>query len=129
MGMYTEIVFKARITKNINHVAMQVFEVLFNPECEKIPVTLPDHAFFKCSRWRMIGSSGSFYHHPFGVSSWYDAGHSEDIYIFSRSDFKNYSSEIELFFDWCRPYLEALDGECIGWYWYEEEEAPTLIYK
>ena len=46
----------------------------------------------------------------------------------SRSDFKNYDSEIEKFIDWIGPHLDVNPGEMIGYYRYEEFSEPTIIY-
>jgi hypothetical protein len=43
------------------------------------------------------------------------------------SSFKNYSDEIKLFLDWIHPYTEGC--EYVGYYRYEVNEDPTLIYR
>ena len=129
MGMYTEIVFKATVRKDIDKKAMQILEHLFNSGPRPDKLELPEHAFFETWRWQSIGSCSSFYHHPRSVSDWYDVEYSDSIYIFSRSDLKNYDSEIDKFFDWIMPYIDEPGGQCIGWRWYEEDEQPTLILK
>ena len=125
MGMYTELVLKFEISKNLPKDVMQVFEYLFNNGEE--PSFIPDHEFFKKSRWFVIGKSSSFYHHPECVKSWCDVDYSDTIYIFSRSDLKDYNNEIQSFVDWAKPYIRPSTGDCLGWVWYEEEDAPTLI--
>lgn len=127
MGMYTEFVFKGEIRKTVDPVVMSVLSYLFNGNDR--PDTLPDHPFFSCDRWSSIGSCSSFYHHPRSINSWYDVGYSDTIYIFSRSDLKNYDDEISLFVDWVKPHLDVLPGCCIGWSWYEECDEPTLLIK
>jgi hypothetical protein len=96
------------------------------------PESLPDHAFFKCPRWSLIGICSSFYHHPKAMSDYW-TGHGDDDdrggYIFSRSDLKNYDGEIDHFLDWVMPYIDETEGHCIGWEWYEEDESPTLLFK
>lgn len=86
------------------------------------PDHIPDHPFFRCTRWDAIGSGWSFYHAPFSLSKM------EKGYIFSRSDIKNYDDEIRHFLDWLRPYIAPVVGRCIGWTWYEEADQPTLLY-
>ena len=122
MGMYTEILVKADVNiSEISETDLTVINYLFG-QGEK-PCSLPSHKFFTLHRWEFIGKSSSFYHHPRAISNF------EDSYIFSRSDLKNYDDEIENFFDWFRPLTTAEEGQCIGYSWYEEDAAPTLVYK
>lgn len=122
MGMYTEILVKADINlSTISEKDLAVINYLFG-EGEK-PNCLPNHTFFSLSRWELIGKSSSYYHHPKAINNF------EDSYIFSRSDLKNYDSEIENFFNWFRPLTTAEEGHCIGYMWYEENSQPYLIFK
>jgi len=121
MGMYTELVLKCSIKKDCPEQVKAILNSLFNGvEYNK---ELPNHPLFSCDRWHHIGSSHSFYHVP-----WHDSKYEKD-YIFSRCDFKNYAHEIENFLDWINPHIDAQPGTCIGWKWYEEDDAPTLLYK
>lgn len=122
MGMYTEAVIKADLLDDLPPDVMNIFLFLFGDN-ESEPTEIPDHAFFKCVRWKHLGKMSSYYHHPKAFSN------IEDTYIFSRSDLKNYDNEIELFFDWSEPYWNEPKGKCLGWSWYEEADAPTLIFK
>lgn len=120
MGMYTELVLKTEIKKNAPDQVHDILNFLFNGKDE--PAEKPDHAFFKFSQWKQIGSGCSYFHVPFPLSK-YDEG-----YIFSRSDLKNYDGEIQSFIEWLKPYIDGIEGVCIGWLWYEEEDAPTLLF-
>ena len=122
MGMYTEILVKAHIKRDIPIEVKEVLEYLFTDN-EKVPTILPEHEFFKDKSWRSIGSCNSFYHVPITLNFF------NGTTLFSRSDLKNYSHAIELFFDWIQPYVNAETGQCIGYKWYEEWSSPTLIYK
>lgn len=128
MGMYTELVLKIEVSKKIDESALNIFKYLFcNNNVE--PTVLPDHPFFKCKRWRCVGKSCSFYHHPETINSWAEYEYSPTIRIFSRSDLKNYDNEIDLFLDWASPYFYNSENSVVGWKWYEEDETPTLIRK
>ena len=121
MGMYTELVIKCTIKENLPKEVEDTLQYLFSDgEC---PEFLPTHPFFLTSRWVAIGKCSSYYHIPKSYS-YYKEG-----YLFSRSDLKNYSGEIELFFDWLDPYIAELTGKCVGWKWYEEYDVPELVYK
>lgn len=130
MGMYTELVLKCQIQDNLPDDVRAVLKFLFKEGKE--PAVLPDHEFFKCHRWSGIGHGSSFYHHPKAMSDYW-TGHDNDDnrggYLFSRSDLKNYDNEIANFIDWFMPYIDEVDGQCIGWEWYEEETEPALLFK
>lgn len=125
MGMYTELVLKCRIKGSAPKEVMDVIQYMF-AGADK-PARLPEHEFFTLPRWDSIGNCCSFYHHPSVVNSCPKFDYSEEQYIFSRSDIKNYSGEIQAFLDWVKPYIDAMEGQCIGWTWCEEELQPTLI--
>lgn len=123
--MYTELVLKCQIKANAPEDVMDVIRYMFAGG--ERPEKLPEHEFFTLPRWNFIGNCCSFYHHPSVVNSCPKFDYSEGQYIFSRSDIKNYSGEIQAFLDWVKPYIDAMKGQCIGWTWYEEELQPTLI--
>ena len=129
MGMYTELVFKAEIREDVPDDVHSILKHLFSGGDK--PDILPNHPFFEASRWGQIGNSSSFYHTPFALSAYSNPNQPESNggYIFSRSDLKNYSGEIGLFLEWVDPYIDEFAGQCIGWVWYEEDPAPTLIFK
>jgi len=135
MGMYTEIIIKAKIQADdaMSEDVKMILNYLFNPNDKTeilnqdgtpiSGITLPDHPFFETDRWWAIGRSSSYYHIPTTLNFF------DGSYLFSRSDLKNYDYEIDLFFEWIQPYLNEDIGTCIGWSWYEETKEPTLHYK
>lgn len=127
MGMYTELHFNAEL---IRKTPQQVLDVLgyMTGAFELAPATLPDHALFSSERWKGMLLCSSYYF-PLSVASsidWDDIAKSH--YLRVRCNLKNYGSEIENFLDWVMPYVHAGD-ECLGYYRYEEDPHPTLIYK
>lgn len=122
MGMYTELLLKTSIKRDLPEIVAETLNFLFNDR-EKELAQLPDHKFFTLPRWEMIGSCSSYYHIP-----WSESKYAEN-YLFSRSDLKNYDGEIEAFIDWIMPYIDEIQGQCIGWQWYEEDDIPTLLVK
>ena len=124
MGMYTELVLKTCIKDDIDDKILSVIMFLFGGGI--CPTDLPAHSFFDCPRWEVVGRGSSFYHHPRNVSS-FCVSCGGGKYLFSRSDLKNYDNEIELFLDWFSPLCEADEDACVGWYWYESEDRPTLL--
>jgi hypothetical protein len=122
MGMYTELLLKCDVKNDIPDADKKVLNFLFNNGEEPFLDELPLHKFFIETRWKHIGNSSSYYHIPWATSKY-----AED-YIFSRSDFKNYRTEIETFLDYLSPLLDTEEGKCIGYWWYEEDNEPTLIF-
>jgi len=123
MGYYTELVLKANVKRELPANVESVLRQLFNDGPEIVTEDLPNHQFFRCQRWSLIGASNSFYHVPWTSSKY------QGRYIFSRSDMKNYENEIEKFIDWLSPYLDEMDGKCIGWIFGEDDDKPKLLIK
>lgn len=121
MGMYTELLLKCQVKANAPEDVMDVIRYMFAGG--KRPEKLPEHVFFSLPNWDMIGDRNGFYHHD-DVFNIYHIGNQ---CIFSNSYIKNYSGEIQEFLEWIKPYIDAMEGQCIGWTWYEEELQPTLI--
>ena len=111
MGMYTKADAKLKINPCLpDDVAYAVWflssDMLEDADVKK----LPDHDFFKTQRWdyfHLVESKGF---------------HILDI------DIKNYDGEIELFFDWIKPYVLNPIGSEIGSSLYEEWDADTVYY-
>lgn len=125
MGMYTELVLKCEVSGDAPEIVKNVVRHLFSGG--ERPEQIPEHEFFKCHRWSSIGSGSSAYHFPEAISNLFKYDWDESLYIFSRSDLKNYDDEIAKFVDWITPHLVAHGETCIGWSWYEDDEKPTLI--
>lgn len=127
MGMYTEVLVKTSLREDLPKETLAVLDYMFGHKHGAQPEVLPDHPFFQLPRWDAIGKCSSYYHHPQAVNSIVKC--ESGWYIFSRSDFKNYSGEVEAFFDWFAPLTDVPEGQCIGYSWYEEDKIPTLIIK
>lgn len=123
MGMYTELYLSVRLKKDIPAEVDQVLRHLFNEQIELD--SLPKHEFFDCPRWECIGSMSSFYFAPESLSSYFSAGRSK--FIISRSDLKNYDSEIEKFLNFLEPYIDAGVATHIGHVRYEEDRHPMIL--
>jgi len=121
MGIYTELILKVRVHRELPKEVEEVLQYLF-AEGER-PEKLPDHEFFLLKNWTYIGNSSSYYHIPKSFS------HYEMGCLFTRFDLKNYDYEIEKFIDWIDDYIINESGSVIGWQWYEGSEEPTLLRK
>ena len=119
MGMYTQLVINTKIRDDISNEIINILAFLFNGE-ELNEDIIPEHKFFKCQRWELIGRCG----YILSATSQYKGG-----YLFSKSELKNYNNEIELFIDWLKPYICEYSDEFIGYWLYEEYDKPELIFK
>jgi len=127
MGMYTELHFNAELIKGT---PKQVIDTLrhMTGQDEHVPDELPDHPLFRTGRWDYMLQSSSYYF-PTSVASSVDYdGIANAHYLRVRCNVKDYDGEIVKFLDWVMPYVFA-DTECLGYYRYEEDDHPTLIYK
>ncbi len=121
MGMYTELLLKCTLRKDLPPDVEAVLQHLFNgADC---PAVLPAHDVFTHERWRQIGTNSTYYHIPWESSRYHEG------YLFTRSDIKNYSGTLEMFVEWLRPYIDGQPEQVIGWTWYEENNAPTLLLR
>jgi len=76
----------------------------------------------------MLFGCDSYYFNADTISTcrWDDISNS--YYLCIRSNLKNYDGEIRKFLDWIKQFVDAGIGEFLGFYRYEEDDDPTLIY-
>lgn len=126
MGMYTEMVLNCTVKGDTPADVLAVLRYMFNDDDR--PDENPDHAFFRCDRWPMLGGCSSHYFIPFALSKIESPTYVRDHYLSTRSDLKNYDGEIDKFVDWVWPYVDASPGDFLGYKRYEEDDHPTLLY-
>lgn len=133
MGMYTELHFNAELKKDLPKEVLNVFDCWFKKDNKKIG-KLPDHPFFKDTRWRQLTYDGSYYFDMLSGSFIGDeckkitTDPERARYISIRGNLKNYANEVGKFIDWIMPYLDKFDDDFLGFHRYEESEMPTLIF-
>ena len=128
MGMYTEFHFNVELKKSIGYEGGHVLGILnyMALETHHLP-ELPSHEFFETDRWRHLFTMDSYY---FSAKTRVDINFdkiSDSYFLCVRSNIKNYDSEIEKFIDWIMPYIDETET-FLGFYRYEENDKPTLIY-
>jgi len=131
MGMYTELYISALV--KVSGRDKEAFLRLFtNENTDNQLAAFADlHDAFKLSRvqFGMIPGGCSHYFVPMSTCQceWNEIA---DAYCLTfRCDLKNYEDEIETFMDWLMPHIDAEPGEHIGHMRYENDDAPTLLYK
>lgn len=127
MGMYTELHFNSELKKDLPEDVLKTLQYMIDHENE--PTDLPEHELFKCDRWTMLFTCDSYYFDADTHSTLRFDEISNAYYLCVRANLKNYDSEIEKFIDWIEPYLKKFEGEFLGFYRYEKNKQPTLIYK
>ena len=128
MGTYTEIHFASKLKNDTPEDVLTVIDYLVNGDLN-IPLAykyIPNHPFFNCQRWDIICRCGSAYFDYLPNAKLI----TDDYYrtLSFTSNLKNYNDEIHLFLDWIWPYLDKQDDNFIGYYRYEEDYDPKLIY-
>lgn len=118
MGMYTEIFFASEVDEHAYRILSSIID--------EGTLQGDGHRFFDLNRAELVfcGSSAYF---PGANHAKCEAGPSGDYYVSFRSNLKNYSGEIEAFFDWVKPH--CLNTNFIGYSLYEEDKTPVLYYR
>ncbi len=126
MGMYTELIFGARLKGNTPQEVIDTLKYMVGDLEEK-----PEKLAFETSTGRNVLIGGSFY---FGVHSSVSKFYYDDIAkawtLSSRANIKNYEGEIDQFLDWIKPYIDSGSGnrEMFAIKIYEEQDEPTIYY-
>jgi hypothetical protein len=47
--------------------------------------------------------------------------------LLGKGDIKNYENEIEAFFEWLMPWVDAKEGDFIGYKRHENDQKPDLV--
>jgi len=127
MGMYTELVFGARLKQEtpeqiINALKYMIGDLEDKPEDFPLPI----------DRFEWLLRESSYY---FGVNEPVNKMLFDDYLktwsISSRSSIKNYKDEIETFLEWIKPYIKKGSGkrDMYAIVIYEEASEPTIYYK
>lgn len=124
MGMYTRLTFWADFAEDSP--AVPVIKSLIDG-LDHDRAEFPGHPFFdRAHAWAVLTCS-SYYHRTGRTVFTYD-----DIarawWLNVDSSLKNYDNEIDAFLGWVAEYDTGVDG-FRGFYLYEEDEHPTLIYR
>ena len=130
MGMYTEFHFNVQLIHNLPKEVENILKYMIGEsDGEDIsPPDLPNHKLFSTPRWQVMLMGDSYYFAADTISTLRYDNITNSHFLCIRCSFKNYDSEIELFLDWISPYIEMDSGEFLGFYRYEMDEIPTLIY-
>ena len=128
MGMYTELHLNVELRRDTPAEVLDVLRYMLREiPVEERPET-PDHPFFETGRWFVLFTMDSYYFKADTHSTLRWDETAEAHFLGVRCNLKNYDQEIQHFIDWITPYVEAEEGDFLGFYRYEETEIPTLIH-
>ena len=119
--MYTEIYVNVDLREDTPDEVIAVLKAICGGE-DETPLE------GKPSRWCMLFNSGSYYTPNTSCNSLTYDKIGRCWSLLGKGDIKNYEGEIEAFFEWLMPHIDAEDGEFIGYSRYEESDEPTIIY-
>ena len=140
MGMYTELHYNVELKKDTPVEVIEILKIMVSEtDIGNEDTKVPKHKLFKkggldsflygnTRRWRDMLQCDSYYFSADTHSTLRYDDIGKTHYLCIRTNFKNYANEIKLFIDWIELYVYAEPGEFLGFYRYEEENEPTLIY-
>jgi len=124
--MYTELHFNAELKQDVPKEVIKILQYMIGDIIT--PVERPQHELFQTYRWDSMLVSDSYYFDADTHSTLRFDEIGKSHYLCIRCNVKNYDNEIEHFIDWIKPYLEKYKNEFLGFYRYEENSNPTLIF-
>jgi len=126
MGMYTELIFGAELKKDTPIEVIEALKYMIGEKKER-PINFP----LPNGRCEWLFRGASYY---FGVNRpvgkmWFD-DITKNWIVSTRSNTKNYGSEIEDFLEWIKPYINSGSGsrDMYAIVTYEEDETSTIYY-
>lgn len=124
--MYTEIYVNVDLKKETPEGVIQVLKgmcgSLSDEETEEVLKPYP-------GRWAYLFYSGSYYTPNTYCRLLEFDSITEKWSLLGKGDIKNYGQEIEAFFEWIMPWVNAFPGEFVGYSRYEDQDKPTLYFK
>ena len=128
MGMYTALSLGVQFRRDTPADVIDTIEYMVTGRRERAADEYSSralHPFFSTDRWPALLRCDSYY---FDWQTDYHFGPDQGrYYLTGVSNLKNYSNEINLFLDWIEPHLDT--HGYLGWKMYEEDVAPTLLFR
>ncbi len=123
MGMYTEIYVNVDLKEDTPTEVLNTLRAMCDKDGDS-PL-LAD----KPRRWSYLFNDGSYYTPLTDCGKFTYDDIAGQWSLLGKGDIKNYEGEIEAFFEWLMPHIDAYEGEFIGYHRYEEKLLPTLMVK
>jgi hypothetical protein len=120
MGMYTEIYVNVDLKEDTPEEVINTLKAICEFDFDS------DYLDNKPTRWSFLFGNGSYYTPRTSVSNLTFDAIGNHWSLLGKGDIKNYENEIEQFFKYIEPWVE---NKFMGYIRYEEDDAPTLMYK
>jgi hypothetical protein len=121
--MYTEIYVNVDLKADTPKEVLDVLTAMCAKDSDS------PHLADKPDRWWYMFNNGSYYTPLTACALLTHDEIGGNWSLLAKGDIKNYEGEIEAFFAWIMPYVDAEQGEFIGYSRYEEDQLPTLVVK
>lgn len=130
MGMYTEIIFGARLKEDTPDSVIEAIRELMDPKVRTEQPVWPDHEYFRSERMYGVFHSDSYYFPGCTQTEFEYDTITRSYSLFLRHNLKDYNNEIKKFLDWIKPYIEQGSGsrDFYAIVCYEEDDEPTIYY-
>lgn len=130
MGMYTELHYNVRLSRDTPDSVLRTLKVMLGyADREDFSSRELDRDFLDEGRTEYMLRCDSYYFDADTHSTLRYDDIAETYYLCVRCNLKNYDQEIQRFIKWINPYVDSFTDSFLGFYRYEEDETPTLIYK
>lgn len=127
MGDFAELNIRFKLKEDIPDSVIYTLDYMASRQMQE-PAELPDHPLFKSRRWNhMLHGNDDPAGDDVGVTIFEKDRRDNGLFIFVRSVYKD-RGEVDLFFDWIYPYIDALWLEFLGYIKYDTNDHPQLIY-
>ena len=123
MGMYTEIYVNVDLNSDTPDDVIDIIKYVVSGDLEYFR----ENDRFP-TRWGLLSNSGSYYTPNTSYGELHEEGDGE-LSLLLKGDIKNYEDEIDKFFRFIHPYVDAVGDEMIGYSRYEEDMLPVLYMK
>jgi hypothetical protein len=123
MGMYTEIFINVTLLENTPADVIETLKAICNSETDS--PALKNHP----KRWAGLFNNGSYYTPQTHCGNLTYDSTSNQWSLLGKGDIKNYDRDIQTFFEWIEPHVDASRAEFMGYHRYEETPTPILIFK
>jgi hypothetical protein len=118
MGMYTEIYVNVDLKEET---PQEIIDIL-----RQLCAGLQPNGF--PNRSGNLFNNGSYYTPSTYVHSLTYDEISRQWSFLGKGDLKNYSGEVQHFFDWLMPWVDGFPGDFVGYHRYEQDQKPTLVF-
>jgi hypothetical protein len=128
MGMYTEIYINVDLKEDVSEEVIKVLQAICSVNDSNYTLIEEQWDNKYPKKWLHLFRSCSYYTpNTFCRYLHYDKV-SEQWSLLGKGDIKNYGEEIQAFFEWIKPSVDDCSGSFIGYYKYELDDHPTLVY-